>query len=149
MKFNALFFLMLLICSLMPLSGNASSAGDDDSPPPEDGGSAGGGGGSPQYFDYYVPLIFSESSKYGESQVIIWTYTSSAVITTFSQDGFGRNVVQYQEPTKLIFTPSMNEGLTNGSQLKLYVAVGLQRRCPQTSLPSCRQRQYQLMRRHH
>ena len=75
MKFNTLFFLMLLICSLMPLSGNASSAGDDDSPPPGGGGSAGGGGGSPQYFDYYVPLIFSESSKYGESEVIIWTYT--------------------------------------------------------------------------
>ena len=120
MKSNVLFFLMLLICSLMPLSGNASSAGDDDSPPPEGGGPAGGGGGgSPQYFDYYVPLIFSESSKYGESQVIIWTYTSSAVITTFSQDGFGRNVVQYQEPTKLIFTPSLNEGLTNGSLIRL------------------------------
>ena len=49
----------------------AASAGDEGSPPPA-GGPSGGGGGSPQFYDYYVPLVFDSNHSDGESKIVLW-----------------------------------------------------------------------------
>ncbi|MCH8908967.1 MAG: hypothetical protein IH840_17930 [Candidatus Heimdallarchaeota archaeon] len=93
----------------------AASAGDAGAPPSAGGG---GGGGSPQFYDYYVPLVFNASHPHGESQIILWIIQPSILMTSFALNEAGITSAQFQEPTYLEFSPSANLGLTNGSLIR-------------------------------
>lgn len=116
MKYQTYFVTLLLLSSVIYSSG--SSSGDDDAPPPSSSSGGGGGGGSPQFYDYYIPLIFDENHKMGESEVSIWIIQPSVIITDFSLSDAGNNVIQINTPTKLTFNPTDNPGLENGSLIR-------------------------------
>ncbi len=92
-----------------------SSEGDPGTPP---AGGGGGGGGSPQFFDYYVPLIFNSSHADGKSIIQITFIQPSVLITTFAQDKAGVTQSQIRTPQTIILDPDNARGLTNGSLIR-------------------------------
>ena len=113
--------LLLLIVSLFAVHPTiAASAGDDPTPT---GSGGGGGGGSPQYYDYYVPLVFGPSHRDGYSEVTVWFLQGGQLFTDFAIDDLGRTSLNVQEPTKFTFNPVVNKGLTNGSLIRTTTPV--------------------------
>ncbi len=109
--------LILMLTSVNYSSG--SSSGDDGAVPPPVGGGGGGGGGSPEFYDYFVPLVFNSSNERGYSEVSIWAIQDSSLQTSFAMDKSGTNSIQTgTEPVKLTFNPEDNSGLTNGSLIR-------------------------------
>lgn len=115
MKIFTIFIILLILLS--PMNINASSSGDDGSSSTSSS-SSGGGGGAPQFYDYYIPLVFDETHRDGYSEVSIWIIQPSALITSFDQNEAGVNSVQVSQPTKITFNPLENQGLTNGSMIR-------------------------------
>jgi len=113
----------ILLTSSAFAATHASSAGGDAPPPSGNPSGGGGGGGSPQFYDYYIPLVFGPSNKLGESEIIFWTISPTAIITTFAQNEFGSNVARQDQPAKIVFKPSENRGLTNGSLIRTTAPV--------------------------
>jgi hypothetical protein len=98
---------------------SSSSSGDDEIQPPVGGGGGGGGGSSPDFYDYFIPLVFNSSHIQGYSEVSIWVIQESSIQTSFAMDKSGTNVIQTGvEPVKLTFNPTDNPGLTNGSLIR-------------------------------
>ncbi len=108
----------LILSSAPGLSVSASSSGDEDAPPQAGNPGGGGGGGSPNFFDYYIPLVFNGSHKDGQSEIALYTLFPTLLITSFAQNSIGTNFAQLQEPTKIVFNPTDNFGLTNGSLIR-------------------------------
>ncbi len=115
MKVLTIFIILLILIS--PMHIDASSSGDDGSSSSASS-SSGGGGGSPQFYDYYIPLVFDETHRDGHSEVSIWIVQPSVLITTFDQNEAGVNSIQVNEPVKMTFNPIDNQGLTNGSRIR-------------------------------
>ena len=114
MKIATTIFIILIIIS--PINIDASSSGDDGSA--SSSSTSSGGGGAPQFYDYYVPLVFDETHKDGYSEVSIWIIQPSALITSFTLNDAGVNSIQVSEPVKMTFNPVDNQGLTNGSRIR-------------------------------
>ncbi len=121
-------YLSLLIISLIlggALAGTRVSAGSaegDPAPPSGNpGGNGGGGGGGPDIFYYFIPLVFNESHRDGESKVVVWTFQPTIIQTSFSINEAGLNSIRLDAPGKVEFSPSTSPGLTNGS---LIITVG-------------------------
>ncbi|MHA2249520.1 MAG: CARDB domain-containing protein [Candidatus Kariarchaeaceae archaeon] len=108
---------ILLIVAPFVIVSQGASSGDEGAPPPISGGS-GGGGGSPEFFDYFVPLVFNSSHPHGLSEVVVWIIQPSVLITSFAMDASGVNQMQVFEPQKFTFNPSISPGLTNGSLIR-------------------------------
>ncbi|MHA2101179.1 MAG: CARDB domain-containing protein [Candidatus Kariarchaeaceae archaeon] len=109
--------LLILLVLMTPIFIDGASSGDDDPPPPPSS-SSGGGGGSPEFYDYYIPLIFNDSHRHGYSEVSIWIVQPTILITSFGLSEAGNNLAQISTPIKLTFNPNENPGLTNGSLIR-------------------------------
>ncbi len=113
---NTLIIILILLASTH--NAIASSSGDE-SHPPAGGGGGGGGGGSPQFFDYFIPLVFNSSNPRGSSEIVVWSFQRTTIITTFALDKAGSNRMDLEtKPTKLVFNTEDNIGLTNGSLIR-------------------------------
>jgi hypothetical protein len=108
----------ILIISSFHLSQVYAGSSEGD-PAPPGGGGGGGGGGGPQFFDYFVPLIFDSNNPHGYSEIAIWVIQPLVIITDFLLDPAGITVAQIQEPRKIVLNPIDNPGLTNGSLIRL------------------------------
>ncbi|MCY3411687.1 MAG: hypothetical protein INQ03_08660 [Candidatus Heimdallarchaeota archaeon] len=117
MKIYYYLILFLLLANPIQMA-SASSAGDEGGVPPPPASGSGGGGGSPQFFDYYIPLIYDDTHSRGMAEVVVWVIQQSLLITSFSMDKSGSNTVQVNEPAKYVFNPRDNRGLTNGSLIR-------------------------------
>lgn len=119
LKFKQLLVTSLILLIITVTYSSGSSSGDDGAVPPPVGGGGGGGGGSPEFYDYFVPLVFNSSHEKGYSEVSIWVIQDSSIQTSFAMDKSGTNSIQTgSEPLKLTFNPTDNLGLTNGSLIR-------------------------------
>ncbi len=110
--------ILVLFISTNVVNSTGSSAGDEGSPPPPPDSSSGASGGSPQFYDYYVPLVFNITHKHGLSEIIVWLVQPSLLITSFSINKAGQKQMEVSTPTKFTFNPIDNRGLTNGSLIR-------------------------------